>query len=57
LPIVVCAGGVTENTGTAIKEMTKRNLSLSRALIVSEIGEEYTKQLHDAGVVTEEVTV
>ena len=57
LPIVVCAGGVTENAGAAIKEMTKRNVSLSRALIVSEIGEEYTKQLHDAGVVTEEVTV
>ncbi|MDD1734756.1 MAG: hypothetical protein LUP01_03885, partial [Methanothrix sp.] len=57
LPIVVCAGGVTENSGAAIKEMAKRNVSLSRALIVSEIGEEYTKQLHDAGVVTEEVTV
>jgi hypothetical protein len=57
MPIVVCEGGVTENAGAAIKEMTKRNVSLKRALIVSEIKEEYIKQLHDAGVVTEEVTV
>ena len=56
-PIMVCEGNVTENAVAAIKEMTKRNVTLSRALIVSEIGAEYTKPLQDAGVKIEEVKV
>ena len=55
-PMVVCEGNVTENASAAIKEMTKRNVTLSKALIVGEIGVEYTKPLQDAGVSTEEVT-
>ncbi len=54
-PIVVCEGDVTENASAAIAEMTKRNVTLSRALTVGEIGAEYTKPLQDAGVKTEEV--
>lgn len=54
-PIVVCEGDVTENARAAIAEMTKRNVTLSRALTVGDIGAEYTKPLQDAGVKTEEV--
>jgi hypothetical protein len=56
-PIVVCEGNVTENANAAIAEMTKRNVALSRVLLVGEIGEEYTKPLQDAGVKIEEVKV
>jgi putative cell wall-binding protein len=55
IPIIICEGNVTENSVTAIKEMTKRNVTLSRWLTVGEIGAEYTKPLQDAGVKTEEV--
>ncbi|MBN1234881.1 MAG: hypothetical protein JW999_02395 [Methanotrichaceae archaeon] len=55
IPIVVCEGNVTEKALAAIKEMTKRNVTLSRGLIVGNIGAEYTKPLQDAGVKTEEV--
>jgi hypothetical protein len=55
IPIVVCEGNVTEKARTAIKEMTKRNVSLSRGLTVGEIGSEYTKPLQDAGAKIEEV--
>ena len=54
-PIVVCEGDVTEKAKAAIAEMTKRNVTLSRAMTVGEIGAEYTKPLQDAGVKTEEV--
>jgi len=54
-PIVVCEGDVTENANAAIAEMTKRNVTLSRVLLVGEIGAEYTKPLQDAGVKIEEV--
>ena len=54
-PIVVCKGNVTENVNTVIAEMTKRNVTLSRALLVGEIGAEYTKPLQSAGIKTEEV--
>jgi putative cell wall-binding protein len=54
-PIVVCEGNVTEKVGAAIKELTKRNVTLSRALLVGDIGAKYTKPLQDAGVKTEEV--
>ncbi|MCK9565715.1 MAG: hypothetical protein M0Q43_06680 [Methanothrix sp.] len=54
-PIVVCEGNVTEKVGAVIKELTKRNVTLSRALLVGDIGAEYTKPLQDAGVKTEEV--
>ena len=54
-PIVICEGDVTENAATAIEEMTKRNVTLARALIVGEIDAVYTKPLQDAGVKIEEV--
>lgn len=54
-PIVVCEGDVTENANAAIREMTKRNVTLSRVLIVGEIGAEYTKPLQESGVKIEEV--
>jgi len=54
-PIVVCEGDVTKNAAAAIAEMRKRNVTLSRALLVGEIGAKYTKPLQDAGVKTEEV--
>lgn len=56
MPMVVCEGGVTETANAVIKEMTKRNSTLSKALTVGNIGVEYTKALQDAGVSIEEVT-
>lgn len=56
-PIVVCEGNATENAGAAIKEIAKRNVTLERALLVSEIGAEYTKPLQDAGIKIDEVKV
>ena len=56
LPLVVCEGSVTEAAKAAIKELTKRNVTLSKALRVGEIGEETTRALQDAGVSMEEVT-
>jgi hypothetical protein len=54
--MMVCEGGVTEAANAAVKEMTKRNTTLSKALIVGKVGVEYTKALQDAGVSIEEVT-
>ena len=54
-PIIVCEGNVTENVGTAIAEMIKRNSTLTKALLVGEIGAEYTKPLQSAGIKIEEV--
>ncbi|MDQ1261141.1 MAG: hypothetical protein QG575_322 [Euryarchaeota archaeon] len=54
-PIVVCKGDVTDDAKAAIAEMTKRNITLSRAFLLGEIGAEYTKPLQDAGIKTEEV--
>jgi hypothetical protein len=56
MPMMVCEGGVTEAANAAVKEMTKRNTTLSKALIVGKVGVEYTKALQDAGVSIEEVT-
>jgi putative cell wall-binding protein len=56
MPMIVCQGNVTEAASFAIKEMTKRNTTLSNALIVGKVGVEYTKSLQDAGVSIEEVT-
>jgi hypothetical protein len=46
---------VTEKVNTAIAEMTKRNVTLQKALLVGGIGAEYTKPLQSAGIKTEEV--
>jgi putative cell wall-binding protein len=54
-PIIVCEGDVKEKVNTVIAEMTKRNVTLSKALLVGEIGAEYTKPLQSAGIITEEV--
>ena len=56
MPMMVCEGGVTEAANAVVKEMTKRNTTLSKALIVGKVGVEYTKALQDAGVSIEEVT-
>ena len=55
VPIVVCQGDVTEDAKEAIKEMTKRNASLTSALYVGDIDLKYTKPLTDAGIKTEKV--
>jgi hypothetical protein len=57
LPLVVSVGNVTERAKSIIKEMTRRNTPLSKALAVGEIGNESSKALQDAGVSIEEVTV
>jgi putative cell wall-binding protein len=56
MPLLVCKGNVTEASKAAIMEMTKRNATLSKALIVGKIEEKYTKALQEAGVLLEEVT-
>ncbi len=56
MPMVVCKGSATEAANAAVKEMTKRNSTLSKALMVGKIGVEYKKALQDAGVLIEEVT-
>jgi hypothetical protein len=55
LPIVICQGNVTESARAAIKEMTKRNTSLTGALYVGAIDAKYTQPLLDAGIKTEKV--
>jgi hypothetical protein len=47
---------VSEVAKSAIYEMTKRNVTLSKALIVGEIGDENARVLQDAGISMEEVT-
>jgi hypothetical protein len=56
MPMMVCEGGVTEAANAVVKEMTKRNTTFSKALIVGKVGVEYTRALQDAGVSIEEVT-
>jgi putative cell wall-binding protein len=56
LPLVICDGNVNQAVKSAIIEMTKRNVTLSKALTVGEIGDENTKVLQDAGISMEEVT-
>ena len=50
LPIVVCEGNVTAGARDAIQEMTGRNISLSEAITVGNIGENYARPLIDAGI-------
>jgi putative cell wall-binding protein len=54
-PMVICRGGSTENAAEAIEEMAGRNVTLTRAIYIGEIDEEYLKPLEDAGIETEEV--
>jgi len=54
-PIIVCEGDVTDKVNTVIAEMTKRNVTLQKALLVGKIGAEYAKPLQSAGIKTEEV--
>ena len=56
LPLVICEGSVSQAAKSAIYEMTKRNVTLSKALIVGEIGDENARVLQDAGISMEEVT-
>ncbi len=56
LPLVICEGSVNQAAKSAIYEMTKRNVTLSKALIVGEIGDENARVLQDAGISMEEVT-
>ncbi len=56
LPLVVCEGNITEAAKSAIDELTKRNVTLSKALTVGVIGEETARALQEAGVSMEEVT-
>lgn len=50
LSIVVCEGNVTAGARDAIEEMTGRNISLSEAITVGNIGENYARPLSDAGI-------
>lgn len=54
-PMVICRDGSTEKAAEAIEEMAGRNVTLTRALYIGEIDEEYLKPLEDAGIETEEV--
>ncbi len=56
LPLVVCEGNVTQAAKSAIVELTKRNVNLTKALAVGTIGEESARALQEAGVSMEEVT-
>ena len=56
VPLVICKGSVNEAAKSAIIEMTKRNVTLSKALIVGEIGDDNAKALQDAGILMEKVT-
>jgi hypothetical protein len=56
LPMVVCRGNVTGASIEAIEEMTRRNTTLSRAMVVGRVEEDYTKALREAGVLLEEVS-
>ena len=40
----------------AIEDMTRRNTTLSRAMVVGRVGEDYTEALSEAGVLLEEVS-
>jgi len=55
LPLIICEGNVTEATRYAIKDLTKRNVTLSKALIVGDILEANSRALQDAGVLMEKV--
>lgn len=54
-PMIICKGNVTENVNDVIAQMSKRNDTLSKALLVGKIGAEYTKPLQSAAIKTEEV--
>jgi putative cell wall-binding protein len=56
LPLVICDGSVNQAARSAIYEMTKRNVTLSKALTVGEIGDENARVLQDIGISMEEVT-
>lgn len=56
LPMVVCRGNVTGASIEAIEDMTRRNTTLSRAMVVGRVGEDYTEALSEAGVLLEEVS-
>jgi hypothetical protein len=55
-PLVICEGSVNEIAKSAIKDLTKRNITLSKAFVVGDIGDENARALQDAGVLMEEVT-
>ena len=54
--MVVCRGNVTGASIEAIEDMTRRNTTLSRAMVVGRVGEDYTEALSEAGVLLEEVS-
>lgn len=56
LPLVICRGNVTPLSLDAIREMTGRNTTLSQAMVVGRVEENYTKALRDAGVLLVEVS-
>ena len=56
LPMVVCKGNVTTASIEAIEEMTRRNTTLSQAIVVGRVEEDYIKALREAGVLLEEVS-
>jgi hypothetical protein len=55
LPMVICEGNVNDAAKSAISEMTKRNVTLSKALIFGEIGEENIRALQNVNITIEEV--
>ena len=56
VPLIICGGNATEASVSVIKDMTKRSIGLSKALIFGDIGEENARVLQNAGVSMEEVT-
>ncbi len=50
MPIIICDGNATSNARSLIKEMAERDIALSSAYAVTDIGEEYIRSLEDAGI-------
>lgn len=55
VPLVICDLWMNSNIKSVIKDLTGRNVKLSKALTVGEIGEDARKALADMGVSIEEV--
>lgn len=54
-PLVICDGALNNATQSIIKDLIGRNNTLSRALLVGEVGEDIAGTMQDLGVSTEEV--
>lgn len=54
-PLVICDSSMTNTTRSIVQDLTKRNVPLSKALIVGKIQEDTLKALRDLGISINEV--